>query len=249
VLQIAVTAEGVAGQLYAAALTEALVMHFLRRYAASRPPQRQGTGGLAPSKLRRTIAYIRDHLEQALSQATLAAVAQTSPAHFARQFKRATGRTPHQYVITYRIEYAKRLLAETDVPLIARSVPRWGARTKVTSRRSFGSTSPCPPKCTETPHGGSVMGGTPPSVPAARSTGGRETCHQQAARRRPHPLRTIPTLCARLSQTVLALGSTFSPNYRRGGRAPLGLGPTGHPGGDVSESSNNSFTQQTGVWL
>jgi AraC-like DNA-binding protein len=118
VLQIAVTAEGVAGQLYAAALTEALVMHFLRRYAASRPPQRQGTGGLAPSKLRRTIAYIRDHLEQALSQATLAAVAQTSPAHFARQFKRATGRTPHQYVITYRIEYAKRLLAETDVPLI-----------------------------------------------------------------------------------------------------------------------------------
>jgi AraC family transcriptional regulator len=118
VLQVAVAAEGVAGHLYAAALTDALVVHFLRRYAASRPPQRQVTGGLAPSKLRRTIAYIRDHLEQELSLTTLAAVAQTSPAHFARQFKHATGQTPHRYVITCRMEYAKRLLTETDVPLI-----------------------------------------------------------------------------------------------------------------------------------
>ena len=81
------------------------------------PPQCPGTGGLAPSKLRRTLAYIQEHLAQALSLATLAAVAQTSPAHFARQFKRATGRTPHQYVITCRMAYAQRLLTETDVPL------------------------------------------------------------------------------------------------------------------------------------
>jgi AraC-like DNA-binding protein len=129
---------------YPLRLTPGGTRHDCARLARPRslaPPQRQGTGGLAPSKLRRTIAYIRDHLEQALSQATLAAVAQTSPAHFARQFKRVTGRTPHQYVITCRMEYAKRLLVETDVPLIEIG-PRWGARTKVTSRRSFGSTSP-----------------------------------------------------------------------------------------------------------
>jgi AraC family transcriptional regulator len=118
VLQAAIEGEGGAGHLYAAALADALVVHFLRRYAASRPSLRQVTGGLAPSKLRRTTAYIQDHLEQELSLATLAAVAHTSPAHFARQFKRATGRTPHQYVITCRMEHAKRLLAETDVPLI-----------------------------------------------------------------------------------------------------------------------------------
>ena len=117
VLQAAIEGEGLAGQMYAAVLADALVVHFLRRYTTPRPPLRQATGGLTPSKLRRTIAYIQEHLEQELSLATLAAVAQTSPAHFARQFKQATRRTPHQYVITCRMEYAKRLLVETDVPL------------------------------------------------------------------------------------------------------------------------------------
>ena len=98
-------------------LADALGVHFLGPYAAARPPLRQASGGLAPSKLRRTITYIQDHLEQALSLSTLAAVAQTSPAHFARRFKQATGRTPHQYVITCRMASAKRLLVETDMPL------------------------------------------------------------------------------------------------------------------------------------
>ena len=40
----------------------------------------------------------------------MAAVARLSPYHFARQFKRATGLPPHQYVILRRVEWAKRLL-------------------------------------------------------------------------------------------------------------------------------------------
>jgi AraC family transcriptional regulator len=40
-----------------------------------------------------------------------------SPAHFARLFKQATGRTPHQYVLHCRLEHAKQLLAETTLPL------------------------------------------------------------------------------------------------------------------------------------
>jgi AraC-like DNA-binding protein len=118
VLQAALDAEGGAGQLYAESLADALVVHFLRRYASMRPPLRQGTGGLSPYKLRRTTAYITAHLAQELSLATLAAVAQTSMAHFVRLFKHATGLTPHQYVIRCRMAHAKRLLAETDVPLI-----------------------------------------------------------------------------------------------------------------------------------
>jgi AraC family transcriptional regulator len=55
---------------------------------------------------------------QALSLDTLAAVAQTSPAHFARLFKHATRMAPHRYVIRCRMAHAKQLLAETDVPLI-----------------------------------------------------------------------------------------------------------------------------------
>jgi AraC-like DNA-binding protein len=118
VLQSAVEGEGVAGQIYAESLADALVVHFLKRYAAVRPSLQEVTGGLSPYKLRLTTAYIQAHLAQELSLATLAAVAQTSPAHFARLFKHATGLAPHQYVIRYRMAHAKRLLAETDVSLI-----------------------------------------------------------------------------------------------------------------------------------
>jgi AraC-like DNA-binding protein len=117
VLQAAVDGEGVAGQLYAESLVDALAVHFLKRYAAARPSLPAVTGGLLPSKLRRTTAYIQAHLAQELSLATLAAVAQTSPAHFARLFKQATGLAPHQYVITCRMAHAKQLLLATDVPL------------------------------------------------------------------------------------------------------------------------------------
>lgn len=117
VLQAAIESEDMDGHLYAESLADALVVHFLRRYAASRPSLQEVTGGLSWYKLRRTIAYIQTHLTQELSLTTLAAVVQTSPAHFARVFKHATGSTPHQYVIRCRMAHAKQLLAETDLPL------------------------------------------------------------------------------------------------------------------------------------
>jgi len=119
VLRAALAGEGVAGHLYTQSLTDALVVHLLRRYSTTQSLLRQGSkmGGLSPYKLRRTLAYIKDHLSQSLSLVQLAAVGQTSPAHFARLFKLAMGLTPHQYVIACRMEQAKRLLAETDLPL------------------------------------------------------------------------------------------------------------------------------------
>ena len=117
VLQAAVTAEDMADRLYAGVLAKALADHLLRRYAACRQPERVYSGGLTPSKLQRTTAYIQAHLEHALSLVELAAVAQTSPAHFARMFKQVTGQTPHQYVTTCRMECAKHLLTETTLLL------------------------------------------------------------------------------------------------------------------------------------
>jgi AraC-like DNA-binding protein len=117
VLQTAVEAEDVAGGLYAEALANALAVHLLRRYAIGRHLDPPCHGGLTACKLHRTIVYILAHLEHKLSLTELAAVAQMSSAHFARLFKCATKQTPHQYVITCRIERAKRLLTETTLPL------------------------------------------------------------------------------------------------------------------------------------
>jgi AraC-like DNA-binding protein len=118
VLQAEIDAEGLAGRLYAETLTNALAVHFLRRYGTCRPAAGAWTGGLSKPKLRRTTEYIEAHLPHELSLTEIAAVAQTSPAHFARLFRQATGRTPHQYLIMRRIERAKRLLTESALPII-----------------------------------------------------------------------------------------------------------------------------------
>jgi transcriptional regulator GlxA family with amidase domain len=44
----------------------------------------------------------------------LAGAARLSPAHFSREFKRAFGESPHQYLLTRRMERAAALLRTTD---------------------------------------------------------------------------------------------------------------------------------------
>lgn len=48
----------------------------------------------------------------------LAAVGGVSERHFARSFKLAFGLPPHRYVLTRRIERAKALLRDTDLPIV-----------------------------------------------------------------------------------------------------------------------------------
>jgi AraC-like DNA-binding protein len=45
---------------------------------------------------------------------TLAHAARLSEAHFSREFRRAFGETPHQYLLTRRLERAAALLRNTD---------------------------------------------------------------------------------------------------------------------------------------
>jgi len=52
-----------------------------------------------------------------LTVADLARAAGLSPAHFSREFKRAFGESPHQYVLTRRLDRAAALLRVTDWPV------------------------------------------------------------------------------------------------------------------------------------
>jgi AraC-like DNA-binding protein len=49
-----------------------------------------------------------------LDVAALARAARLSPAHFSRQFRRTFGESPHQYLLTRRLERAAALLRTTD---------------------------------------------------------------------------------------------------------------------------------------
>ncbi len=57
---------------------------------------------------------IDGHYADPLDVVTLARAAQLSPAHFSREFRRTFGETPHQYLLTRRLERASSLLRFTD---------------------------------------------------------------------------------------------------------------------------------------
>ncbi|MEM1055636.1 MAG: response regulator transcription factor [Bacteroidota bacterium] len=73
---------------------------------------------LAPDLLRRVEAYVERHFGRALTLGEMAAHVGLSPYHFARQFKAATGLPPYRYVVAQRIDEAKRLLRNTDWPVL-----------------------------------------------------------------------------------------------------------------------------------
>jgi AraC-like DNA-binding protein len=75
---------------------------------------------------------------------TLAGVARLSPAHFSREFRRAFGETPHQYLLTRRLERAAALLRTTDLSVteICLAV---GLRSLGSFTTSFGKAFGLPP--------------------------------------------------------------------------------------------------------
>lgn len=110
--------EGLSGRLYAESLANVLAVHLLRHYAATGAGAQRFTGGLSRRRLRQVLGFIADNYGNDLSLAELARVAGMSAFHFAREFKRTTGTTPHQYLIKFRIEHAKSLLADSEMPLV-----------------------------------------------------------------------------------------------------------------------------------
>jgi len=76
-------------------------------------------GGMAPRKLRKAIEFINDNFdkEQTVALAAVAEAVQMSYFHFSRAFKQSMGVSPNVYMIEQRIERAKKLLSETDLPI------------------------------------------------------------------------------------------------------------------------------------
>lgn len=77
--------------------------------------------GQDPELLRRLLRA-KDRMDAASHEEwpvpRLARVSGVSEAHFARSFKKAFGLPPHRYLLTRRLERAKSLLRDTDLPII-----------------------------------------------------------------------------------------------------------------------------------
>lgn len=100
------------------ALATIFSLHLLRNHSSLKDrPAQVFNGGLQARTWRRVNDFIQEHLSEPLSLERLAAIANLSPSHFMRAFKRTTGQSPHQYVISSRLSYARSLIVNTHTPL------------------------------------------------------------------------------------------------------------------------------------
>ncbi len=109
---------GVDSQAYADSMATVLSLHLLRRYSDRQPQIKEYFGGLSPHKLKAVREYIHEHLDRNLTLSKLAARANLSTHYFASLFKQSTGFTPHQYITRCRLEKAKQLLQQTELPIV-----------------------------------------------------------------------------------------------------------------------------------
>lgn len=106
-----------AGRLYAQSAAQLLVVHLLRHYTIGGRTLSERAQPLTLVQVNRVAEFVQTHLNHNLSLAALAEQTGFSPYHFARLFRKATGESPHQYVLRQRIAHAARLLVAGELSL------------------------------------------------------------------------------------------------------------------------------------
>jgi AraC family transcriptional regulator len=100
------------GRLFADSLASALAVRLIALQSPALAASPARTRALPAWRLRRVIEYVDAHLDQDLSLAELAAVAEFSPSHFKALFKQAVGVPVHRFVLERRVERARLRLLE-----------------------------------------------------------------------------------------------------------------------------------------
>jgi AraC family transcriptional regulator len=134
---------GYAEHLYVDAISTQLCVYLLRHYSTMQSATPRPATGLTASQASRVSTHIEEKLGDALTIEELARQACVSPFHFARQFKLCFGLTPHNYVVTRRLERAHKMVAKGEMTL-KQIASRCGfydqAHMTVLFRRKFGMT-------------------------------------------------------------------------------------------------------------
>jgi AraC family transcriptional regulator len=117
----ALVAEADAGNPGGLAFVEALataLSHQLVIHAGAEPPRiERQRGGLSSSAKRRALELMVSQIAAHITVEDLAREVGLSPAHFARAFRQTMGQAPHRYLLTLRLEHARRLLDSTEAVL------------------------------------------------------------------------------------------------------------------------------------
>jgi AraC family transcriptional regulator len=118
----AVHAEMVAGfssgRLFLDSVEQAMAVALVNGHAVRHRPAQIYRGGLGSARLRTIKELVRAKMGDDLSLDEMAQSVGLSTAHFARMFRKSTGKTPHQFVLRQRLERAKAMLRAPDARVL-----------------------------------------------------------------------------------------------------------------------------------
>jgi AraC family transcriptional regulator len=104
--------------LYIDTVAQMMAVHLARAHSVQSRSTLPSTPVVSHQRMRQLIEFIEANLDQPLTLDAMAAQVGISPLYLARAFKTAVGQSPHQYVLARRIERAKELLRNTEMPII-----------------------------------------------------------------------------------------------------------------------------------
>jgi AraC family transcriptional regulator len=92
--------------------------HAAQAYGGMRAFVRPPRGGLAPWQERRARELMDAGVESDVTLLQLASECRLSVSHFAKAFRQSTGKAPHRWLMERRVDRAKDLLSNPEIPLI-----------------------------------------------------------------------------------------------------------------------------------
>ena len=123
-------------------------------------------GGLAPWQMRRALELVESNLSGDLRLNRLASECGLSASYFCRSFRITFGTSVHKFVISKRIERARRLLLQSSLPLVEIALEA-GFSDQAVFSRTFGAMVGTPPARWRAEH---LVRTRPYSKPVALST-------------------------------------------------------------------------------
>lgn len=115
-------ADGLAAELrdptpFSAEAADCLARLMLVQVARAQLQLREARSAISPVMLKRLQDYVQANLAKRILVGQMAAVVGMSVNRFAQAYTAQTGQSPHQFVLTQRLELAASLLARTRMPL------------------------------------------------------------------------------------------------------------------------------------
>ncbi|MEM8959968.1 MAG: helix-turn-helix transcriptional regulator [Acidobacteriota bacterium] len=98
-------------------LARIFLVKLIERYGDRHDVEAEGTG-LSTQQYKRVLDFVATGYARSIGVEDLARQAGLSASHFSRLFKQTLGESPHRFVMSYRVEQARKKLADPDVALI-----------------------------------------------------------------------------------------------------------------------------------